>query len=242
MSQSMLLDTSVGELAAQQPRRTLLFEQLGIDFCCGGRMLLAEACERQHLDPTSVLEAIHDSDLAATEHPQEWNAATASLTELCDYIEDHHHSYLKTALPGLQSMIACVAKVHGSRDRWLPELLEVFSGFRTELEMHMFKEEQVLFPKCRQIETEGGFDGYGCGGLENPIHAMMAEHDDAGAALTRMHAFCSGYRVPEHACTSYKAMLDGLHTLETDMHVHVHLENNILFPAAMAASETAPSL
>ena len=237
MSQKVLLEMTVGEIAAQQSRRTLLFEQLGIDFCCGGRMSLASACERQHLNPTTVLKAIQECDIAALEQPSEWNAATASLTELCDYIVNHHHRYLKTALPGLESIITRVANVHGSRDAWLPGLLDLFSTFRSDLEMHMFKEEQVLFPMCRLIELEGGCDGFHCGGIENPVRMMMAEHDDAGTALSEMKQRCNQYIAPEHACTSYRAMLDGLRELESDMHLHVHLENNILFPAAVAASE-----
>ncbi len=227
-----LIQTTVGELVAQRPSRSRVFQKLGIDFCCGGKKPLEEVCRAKGLDPLTVatfLEAEDESPRSA-----EVDAAAMTLTQICDHVEQTHHAYLKTELPRLHAMIHKVAHVHGDRHPWMKDVLEVFVAFADELGSHMAKEERVLFPIVRQLEANGTSATDHCGGtIANPINAMEHEHDAAGDALARMRDLTGGYTPPEGACNTFRATLDGLRELESDMHQHVHKENNVLFPRAL---------
>jgi regulator of cell morphogenesis and NO signaling len=230
------LDTSitVGQLVADRPSRSRVFQQLGIDFCCGGKKPLEEVCRAKGLDPNTVLRTLLAGENETTGADNTADAARMSLTELCDHIEGTHHAYLRSELPRLQQMIARVAAVHGDRYPWMRDVLEVFVPFTRELASHMLKEEQVLFPMIRGLQAgRTGLAGH-CGGtIANPVRMMEHEHDDAGDALRRMHELTDGYTPPADACNTFRAALDGLRELEQDMHQHVHKENNVLFPRAL---------
>lgn len=230
---SLDIHTTVGELVADRPSRSRVFQQLGIDFCCGGKKPLEDACRDKGLDPQTVLQTLLASE--QTVGSSEIDAAKLSLTELCDHIEQTHHAYLKQELPRLRPMIAKVAAVHGDRCPWMRDVTDVFEAFMQELNAHMMKEEQVLFPMIRAIEAgETNAAGH-CGGtIANPVRMMEHEHDDAGEALRRMHELTDGYTPPIGACNTFRATLDALRELEADMHQHVHKENNVLFPRALA--------
>ncbi|MEZ5356989.1 MAG: iron-sulfur cluster repair di-iron protein, partial [Bryobacteraceae bacterium] len=215
---------TVGELAAQSLAATRVFEDYGIDFCCGGSKPFETACREKHLDPRVVLgeieAAVQQSDSADR---RDW--PNEPLEALIAYILDRHHTYLRAELPRIESWLAAVRKAHGERDgALLAELDSTFTAMKDELEAHMRKEEMVLFPAMRRSE----------GWIGQPIAVMEHEHDSAGRALTEMRRITGGYRVPEHACATYRALYSGLQELETDLHLHIHLENNILFPRAMA--------
>ena len=224
--------TPVGQLIAERPSRSRLFEHLGIDYCCGGKRPLAEACAAKGLDAATVAKLLAASEQTAEEPARDWNEAT--LTELAGHIEQTHHAYLRRELPRLTAMVNKVASVHGQSYAWLIELREVFAGFVGELNEHMLKEERVLFPMIRELEAGHANAASHCGGLANPVRMMEHEHDQAGNALARMREITAGYQPPEGACNTFRAMLDALAELEHDMHQHVHKENNILFPRAMA--------
>lgn len=162
-----------------------------------------------------------------------YEAWDRSLTELCDHIEQTHHAYLKQELPRLTEMVAKVVDAHGESHPELVTVKEVFATLKAELEPHMFKEEQVLFPAFRQLEQSADDPSFPFGTVANPIRMMEQEHDDAGYALSRLHALTRDYQVPQEACNTYRAMLAGLRQLERDMHRHVHKENSILFPRAI---------
>jgi regulator of cell morphogenesis and NO signaling len=168
----------------------------------------------------------HDED------PQrDW--LNASLTELCDHIEQTHHEYLRAELPRLTAIIAKVADVHSQAHTELRELNEAFAALRAELQPHMQKEEQVLFPAIRQLEAADGEASFPFGSVANPIRMMEHEHDNAGDGLSRIRKITNDFAVPADACNTYLAMLDGLRELETDLHQHIHKENNILFPRSL---------
>jgi regulator of cell morphogenesis and NO signaling len=229
-----LLDRTVGELVVECPGRARVFEGFGIDYCCGGGQPLGQACQARGLDPQvvqRVLEATDQADNAPV--ATDWSAA--SMTELCDHIEQTHHAYLKIELPRLGFMTGKVANRHGERDARLVELAKVFTHFRGELESHMMKEERILFPLCRQLESGDGPVSFHCGSVRNPISVMVQEHDDAGGALARMRVLTDGFAPPPDACNTYRALFDSLAQLERDLHQHIHKENNILFPRAAQA-------
>jgi regulator of cell morphogenesis and NO signaling len=225
------LSSPVGDWVSEHPRTSRIFEELHIDYCCGGRTPLEEACRERSLDPKDVEARLLESMGLFEDVPSEmWN--TAPLKDLCDHIEQTHHAYLRTELPRLSKMVKKVAAVHGDRHQYLLQLEKVFEGFRAELETHMFKEEAVLFPAIRELESESGAAQFPFGSVANPIRVMEHEHDDAGQALAKMRELTNHYQPPEGACNTFRAMLDGLRELERDMHHHVHKENNILFPRA----------
>jgi regulator of cell morphogenesis and NO signaling len=235
MSMPSLIST-VGQLVVDRPARSRVFERLGIDYCCGGKKPLGEACGDKGLDPNRVLRELRAAD-SETSRSHERNWSRVTLAQLADHIETTHHGYLRSELPRMQHLVEKVARAHGERNPKLHALREVFVAFRQELEQHMFKEEHVLFPMCRELESAHVRPVFHCGTIANPIRVMIQEHDNAGAALERMRTLTNDYAVPADACNTYRAMIDALITLEQDMHQHVHKENNILFPRAVAAEE-----
>lgn len=230
MTHTLSSHMTVGQLVAEQPARSRVFERLGIDYCCGGRKSLAEACRAASLDEETVLNELHACDASAAEPEIDWTQAT--LTQLADHIEQTHHAYLHAELPRLDRLTARVAQAHGENDPRLFELRAMFCAFRAELEAHMSKEEFVLFPLCRQMDGAARRPVFHCGSVRNPVRVMRAEHQDAGEALETMRALTDGFTPPDWACNTYRAMLQSLAELEADMHQHVHKENNILFPQA----------
>lgn len=231
---SVTFDSVVGQLVAERPSRSRVFESLGIDYCCGGKKPLAQACREKGLDPETVRRFLDDSAEPARSDDRNWSEAT--LTELADHIEQTHHAYLKRELPRLGTLVRKVAAVHGSHLSWLLELDGVFAGFAAEMESHAMKEEHVLFPMIRGLDCGQLPAMDHCGGtVTNPILVMEHEHDDAGRALARMRGLSGGYVPPPAACNTFRAMLSGLVELEDDTHRHVHKENSILFPRAAEA-------
>lgn len=229
------LKSSVGNCVAQHPQTSRVFESLEIDYCCGGGKPLEQACLDRKLDPLQVLEQIEQAIKQIDEPAQDW--LTAALADLCGHIEQTHHAYLKSELPRLAGLIAKVVNAHGASHRELPQLQQVFTELRAELEPHMFKEEQVLFPAIRLLEESSESPTFPFGTVANPIRMMEHEHDNAGDGLAQIRVLTREYAVPDGACNTYRAMLDGLRELELNMHQHVHKENNILFPRAIELEE-----
>lgn len=227
------LDKSVGQLVAEMPRRAKTFERLGIDYCCGGKKLLADACARTGLDSAAVVRELSEIEREPVADDTDW--LHAPVTALCDHIEQTHHAWLKENLPRLAGLAEKVVRAHGANDPRLVELRDVVGEFRLELQAHMGKEEFVLFPLIRSLDGATVLPQVHCGSVNNPIRVMMLEHDDAGEALARMRKLTDDFTPPASACNTYRALLDGLRELEADMHQHVHKENNILFPRAVEA-------
>ena len=233
--------TTVRDVVVGHPETRQALESLGIDTCCGGGSKFTDAVAEAGLDLADVVKAVEQA-VANAEQPEsiperDWQAA--SLTDLAEHIESTHHVFMKQALPRLGDLFVKVLKAHGSRHGdMLTPLQATFQALRSEIEMHLMKEEQVLFPYIRQMEAGVGKTGrvppIHCGTVQKPIRQMVAEHEDAGEALARMRSLTGEYTLPEDACPTFRALFDGLREIEADLHEHIHLENNILFPRAEA--------
>lgn len=230
------VSTTLSELAAASLAAVRVFEQHGLDYCCGGARPLEEAAREKGLDAAALIHEIERPQAAAGAE-RDWRAAP--LVELIDHILRTHHEYLKLNLPALSNRLAKVTEVHGAEDpARLDAMTEVLGALRAELEEHMHKEEVILFPF---MERYGRAAAQGLplppvpfGTIANPIRVMEREHAIAGGALERLRELTGGYRLPEWACDAVKALWRGLGELEQDLHMHIHLENNILFPRAIA--------
>lgn len=231
--QTIDTQTTVGELVREVPSRARVFESMKIDYCCGGKIPLAEACAKKGIDPATVIDQLGQCDAKLT-NDQTVDPDAMTLTDLADHIESTHHAYLKEELPRLDFMTDKVSRVHGDKDERLYQMREAFIALKTELVPHMMKEEQILFPMVRQLEASTERPDFHCGSVGNPIRQMEHEHDQAGNALAILSESTDGYTPPDWACNTYRALLDSLAQLERDMHQHIHKENNVLFPKTIA--------
>ena len=225
---------TVGQLVTERPGRSRVFETLKIDYCCGGKKPLSEACAKRGLDLQTVIELLQKADTKGGRSEDMVDADGLSLTDLADHIEREHHAYLRTELPRLDAMTEKVYRVHGEAEPRLGDVRRAFCALRDELTTHMMKEEQILFPVVRQLEQSDRPVSFHCRTIADPIRQMEAEHEHAGDALATIRTATDDFEPPEWACNTYRAMLDGLAQLERDMHVHIHKENNVLFPKALA--------
>jgi regulator of cell morphogenesis and NO signaling len=230
---STTLERTIGDLVAERPARARVFEGFKIDYCCGGKKPLADACRAKGVDPQIVLDMLKIVDETGINDERDWT--TASITQLCDNIESTHHAYLKQELPRLEFMARKVASRHGDHRPELIELRDVFLAMKDEMDSHMIKEERILFPICRKLDNAEAAVESHCGSVQNPIRVMIEEHDHAGDALARMRDLTHGFVPPADACNTYRAYFDALAELERDMHRHVHKENSVLFPKAIEA-------
>ena len=231
---------TVREIALNVPAATRVFETLGIDYCCGGNKSLHQACSEANLSVQQVLESLKCAD--AAEHRQnparqqeDWT--TALLADLVAHIKNTHHKYVKKEVERLGLLFQKVCELHGSK---YPELLELRNDFRLlaqELAMHMMKEEMVLFPYIERMEEavigKEPVLPAPFGTVRNPVQTMVHEHDSAGNLLRNLRTLSNGYTPPAGACTSFKTLYSALAEFERDLHQHIHLENNILFPRAV---------
>ncbi len=229
------LDSTVGQLAAQNPSALPVFERLGIDYCCGGDQSLDDACKKRGLDPQQVLAEIGrcPQDNGNT---TDWLAAP--LSELCDHIKQTHHAFLREQLPFLTQLIDKVVDAHAERHPELNDVRETFRALRDELEPHMLKEERILFPAVRALEISTQPVSLPFGTVKNPIGVMEDEHEHAGQALRRLRELTGDFSPPDDACNAYRGLLESLQRLEADLHEHIHMENNILFPRAAELERT----
>ena len=237
--------TTVREVVVNHPQTRAVLEQRGVDYCCGGGQPLKEAAAEAGVALDALLADLRQT--IATPPPgapaePDWSQAT--VTELVHHIEQRHHAFTKQQLPRLEGLLARVLKAHGARHgEALAELQKVYRALKADLDLHLLKEEQVLFPHLRALDApaEGPRPALACGSAAGPIRQMRLEHEEAGAALAALRDLTSGYALPPDACQSFRALYDGLRALEADLHEHIHLENNILFPRALE-HEPIPSL
>ena len=228
-----VIDTTrtVGDWVADHPETARVFEELQIDYCCGGNRPLADVCEAYDLDADSLASRLNDA-IAQCGADLQPDCMEMSLRKLCDHIELTHHAFLKTELSRLAQLVTKVADVHGSMHPELHDVRTVFAELCAELEPHMMKEENILFPAIRILEQSMDCPQFSFGAVANPIRMMEHEHDNAGNTLKRIRQLTREFLVPVDACNTWRAMLDGLQNLERDLHQHIHKENNILFPRA----------
>lgn len=223
---------TVGDIVTRNPGLARVFEELRIDYCCGGQRPLEDACADAGVATDRVVQRLEAAS-NRTDHGEP-DVAAMSLTGLIGHIESTHHEFLRRELPRLRRLTDKVAGVHGETDSRLTEVRDVLHDLATELESHMAKEEQMLFPMVRELDRTDGPVAFHCGSLANPIRQMEHEHDGAGDALSRLRSLTDDFTTPEWGCNTYRTMLAGLEELEGDLHRHVHKENNVLFPRALA--------
>ena len=221
------IDTSatLGDLVLRRPATAGLFERLGFDYCCGGRRTLAEACAQRGLDAGTVatlLDALAGEPVDARAH----DVARASLAELCDHIVAAHHEPLRAELPRISERLATVVRVHGAGHAELGDVQRVFETLRGELEVHMRREEHILFPACRALEGRGDASLFGAGDVD----PLEDDHESTGEALSALRELCDDYQPAQALCGTHGALLRALRELELELHQHIHEENNVLFP------------
>jgi regulator of cell morphogenesis and NO signaling len=220
-------DTTVGEVASSVPASLRIFERHGIDYCCGGKTALGTACRDRGLSFEALANAIEASTAVTAPAARDW--AVEPLSALADHIVATHHDWLREELPRLTALADKVCGAHGARAPFLRRVAAIVADLAADLGLHMQTEERVLFPAIASLER-GGPDA----AISGPVAVMEDDHDHAGALLAELRAITGDYVVPAWGCRSVQALYLGLRELESDMHLHVHLENNILFPRALA--------
>jgi regulator of cell morphogenesis and NO signaling len=221
------LERTLGELVAERPARARVLERLGLDYCCHGHRTLAEAATAQQLDPGAVA-----GELAAVVDLDGADVDALEPADLVDHIIEYHHTYLHQELPLLVELANKVRDVHGSRHPELFRVAELVTEIEKDLEPHLAREETVLFPAIRAWTK--GQRSFPFGSLADPVRVLMLDHDRAGELLSELRTATDGYAAPADGCASYRLLYERLAHLEGDTHRHVHLENNVLFPAVTA--------
>ncbi|MDZ7689571.1 MAG: iron-sulfur cluster repair di-iron protein [Balneolaceae bacterium] len=227
---------TIGQIVSEDYRAAGIFKKFGLDFCCGGKRTVSEACEKKGVDLeelTSELQTLNETE----SNNQNYNDWSPSF--LIDYIINNHHQFVRTKLPEISAYTKKVAKVHGRGRPGLVEIRDIFLALQPELLEHLEKEEQVLFPYIKtmlEYEQQGSklqkkpdFKT-----VKNPVRMMEAEHDEAGSAMEKIQELTDNFTPPKDACATYRVLFQNLEAFQNDLHKHVHLENNILFPKALA--------
>lgn len=234
---SVTSEKTVRELATENLAATRVLEKFGIDYCCGGGQSIEQACRTANVRVDEVMKSIEVAARSTPASPEDRHWQRESLAYLIAHIKNRHHKYTREEISRLNPLFDKVCLAH---DKTHPELLkmrEVFGGLAEELTVHMMKEEMVLFPYVIRLENANAqkeqvpFAPFGT--VRNPVAMMVHEHDSAGEALRALRQASSGYTPPEDACLSFKTLFNALAVFEADLHEHIHLENNILFPRAI---------
>lgn len=231
---SGMTNETLGEIVTKDLRKAEVFKKYGLDFCCGGKKTVAEACEEKGIDPAVVERELGQADQlqSTTSRPLPYN--DWSLEFLADYIVNTHHTYVKKTMPDLLAYAEKVARVHGGQHPELYEINRLVKETMKEMEEHTIEEEEVLFPYIKRLSAENGsastdqFDT-----VKEPIDLRVQEHELVGANMEKIRELSNNYTLPEDSCASYAFLFKALNEFEEDLHLHIHLENNILFPKAI---------
>lgn len=234
---------TIRDIALESPETTRVFEEFKIDYCCGGRKPLDQACVEAGLDLELVAQKIEAAITAHGERSANNHTEKQSASELIDYIIATHHIFTANELERLTPLMEKVCNRHGEQHPELFEVQAVFTALADSMIPHMRKEEMVLFPYIQALDASCSGNGRApsshFGTVENPIRMMMVDHEANGARLKKMRDLSTDYTLPDGACPSYTALYAGLEDLEKDLFRHIHLENNILFPAAVGLEQKA---
>lgn len=229
MEQNKYNNKTLGEIVAEDFRSAAIFSEAGIDFCCGGKKSLQQACDEKNLNMDRLVDKLNllaQTPINQTQNFNEWG-----LDFLIDYIVNTHHKYVTKTLPGLLYYTQKIAQVHGSHHLELIEVNDLFGKINDELQQHLYNEENVLFPAIKNALTSPSSENRSR--IESEISRMNGEHEFAGNAMDRINLLTMGYIIPKDACSTYQVTLNMLKQFEDDLHIHVHLENNILFPKSL---------
>ncbi len=233
--------TTVRDVVVEDYRAAAVFQKVGLDFCCGGGATIEDACKKKGVDTEQLLAELET--LLATPVQGAPRANDWELDFLAEYIVQHHHKYVRSVLPTILQHAEKVAKVHGNARPALVEIAKVFSNIASDLEHHMMKEERILFPRIKEMvrqRKEGmPLSATVLDEVKNPIKAMEAEHQQAGDGMKTIRELSGNYVPPPDACMTYRVLFKELEEFEQDLHRHVHLENNVLFPKAIALESSS---
>ena len=224
-------DTIVGEVVKHNFKTALLFQSYNIDYCCNGNRSIEKAAADAGIDASVLVNQINAAIVQPDPDANYINGL--SLTELSNYIIKRHHEYVKHTIPYLKQNVDKIAMVHGANHPELKEVMQLFSETAGELTAHMQKEEIMLFPHIQKLEGTKSIGNSPFGSVANPISAMMADHQNEGDRFAKINHLTKSYSIPADACTTYTVTLNQLKEFEDDLHRHIHLENNILFPKAI---------
>lgn len=231
-----LKDKTIGQIVADDYRTAQVFSAYKIDFCCRGNRTIHDVCDARGLSESDLQEALQNATKDAKADAPNYNDWELDL--LVDYIEKKHHRYVRRTIPNISMYLDKLCKVHGERHPELFEVRELFTQSVNDLTLHMRKEENILFPVIRAF-TEAELSRQKLntlppfGSVSNPINTMMAEHDNEGSRFRKIEALTNNYTPPPDGCTTYRVAYALLAEFEADLHQHIHLENNILFPRAL---------
>jgi regulator of cell morphogenesis and NO signaling len=229
-----LVEKTLAEIMTDNVRSAIVFEEFGLDFCCKGNRLLKDACSEKNIDWQKVVNELTNLSKNGNDkdNPNEWQ-----LDFLVDFIINNHHQYVRRMIPVISLHADKVSSVHGKNHPETLRIADLFLAIREELEGHMMKEERVLFPQIKQMvinqKENSQFFPSPFGTIQNPIRMMEYEHTSAGDALYQIRELSNNYTHPEDACNTFKALYSELKEFEEDLHKHIHLENNILFPKSI---------
>lgn len=230
---------TLAALVTEHPVLARHLERFGLDYCCGGQRTLDQACAAVGLDAGEVVAEL--APHAGPAAPEAW--ASMGPAELVDHLEATHHAYLHGELPRLAALADKVVAAHGARHPELAEVRPAYAELHADLVPHLMKEERVLFPMVRELAAARAagapIPAFHCGSLRHPVSVMLAEHDRTGELLDRLRRLTGGFTPPADGCASFRALYEGLAELEADTHLHVHKENNVLFPAVLALEADA---
>jgi regulator of cell morphogenesis and NO signaling len=224
---------TIGEIVANDFRAASIFKEAGIDFCCGGHKFLSEACREKGSDQTLILEQL--GLLSQTPLDYAINFKEWELGFLSDYIMNTHHKFVLKNLPELLFYTQKIADVHGNNHPELLEVAELFAKINKELLQHLKNEEEVLFPAIKTAEISATHQVKSI--IISEVTRMQGEHEYAGGAMDKINVLTKNYLIPADACNTYRVSLKLLEQFEDDLHIHVHLENNILYPKALKIAE-----
>jgi regulator of cell morphogenesis and NO signaling len=228
-------EETLGQIAAKDLRKVEIFKKYGLDFCCGGKQTVKEACEKKGLDLARIESELSLVDKNPVTRPLPYNDWTPDF--LCDFIVNTHHRYVSKTLPDLLGYSSKVSKVHGDRHPELLRINQLVQEINAEMTAHMMKEENVLFPFIKKLfsakQDHQPLQPAHFGTVQNPVAMMESEHEEVGGKLSEIRELTNQFTLPEGACGSYSVLYRLLEEFEEDLHIHVHLENNILFPKAV---------
>ncbi|MGZ4762448.1 MAG: iron-sulfur cluster repair di-iron protein [Ilumatobacteraceae bacterium] len=221
------LSMTLAAVVDAYPQLAREFEQRGLDYCCGGDTTLADGCVKEGLDPEATAAEL-SAAAAECSAVAEWTSMTAP--ELVADLESTHHRYLWQEMPRVSTLVDKIVSVHGGRHPELAEVAACYEQVRADLEPHMLKEERMLFPMIRELAGSTDVPSFHCGSLRNPISVMLLEHDAVGDMFAKLRLLTGGYQPPADGCATYVACFAALAEMEADTHLHIHKENNVLFP------------
>jgi regulator of cell morphogenesis and NO signaling len=228
-----VMNKTLSQLVTENYQAAGVFEKYGLDFCCKGKRPLTEACREKSLSIDNVVKDL-SAVFSVPDTEREFNEM--SLTELAEYIVRVHHSYVKQNMPQTLMYVLKVATKHGNRYPYMQKVYELFAALTEEMQEHMVKEEKILFPRIKLLELNAAPQNP-VAYITGPVEVMEHEHDHAGTIMQKIRLMTGNYKAPEDACTTFKLALASLQAFEADLHHHVHLENNILFPKAISLQE-----